>query len=50
MLTTLTNYGTVPADKQAALIRGLGDKSADNDGTQLAEMIAELVRKHKAGL
>lgn len=49
MLTTLTNYGTVPADKQAALIRGLGEKSADKEDTELAEMIAELVRNHKAG-
>ena len=50
MLTTLTSYGTVPTDKQAQLIKGLGDKKADNDDAQLAAMIAETVRKHKAGL
>lgn len=49
VLTTLTSYGTVPAARQSALIRGLGAKSADNDETQLAAMIAEVMRKHKGG-
>lgn len=49
MLTTLTNYGTVPADKQAELIRGLGEKRADNDAAQLAALLAETVRKYQAG-
>lgn len=49
MLTTLTSYGAVPADKQAELIRGLGEKKASNDDTQLAAVIAEALRKHKGG-
>lgn len=49
MLTTLTSYGTVPADKQADLIRGLGEKKTDDDDAQLTAMIAETVRKYKAG-
>ena len=48
MLTTLTSYGTVPADKQADLIRGLGEKDVANDDAELAALIAETVRRFKS--
>lgn len=47
--TTLMTYGTVPAARQAELIRGLGEKEAGNSDTQLAAMIAETVRKYQSG-
>lgn len=49
VMTTLMNYGTVPAAKQAELIRGLGEEKADNDDAQLAAILAETLRKYKAG-
>jgi integrase len=48
VMTTLMNYGTVPAAKQAELIRGMaGRQSADNDEAALAADIARLVRLHR---
>ncbi len=48
VMTTLMNYGTVPAAKQAELIRGMADRaSPDNDDTALAADIARLVRLHR---
>lgn len=32
------------------LMRGIGEKTADHDDAQLAAKIAELMRKHQAGL
>ncbi|MCP5379308.1 MAG: tyrosine-type recombinase/integrase [Novosphingobium sp.] len=49
MLTTLTSYGTVPAAKQAELIRGLGQNAeSSEDDEELAAEIARLMWKHRA--
>ena len=48
MLTTLTSYGTVPADKQAELIRGLSEQSVTED-IELAAAIARAVRLYRNG-
>ncbi len=45
VLTTLTSYGAVPADRQAELIRGLGLERADEDPERLAAIFAEFVRQ-----
>lgn len=48
VMTTLMNYGTVPAAKQAELIRGMaGRQDADNDEAALAADIARLMRLHR---
>lgn len=47
--TTLMTYGTVPANKQAELIRGLGAKAEARQDDALLADIAQLVRKHQAG-
>lgn len=48
VMTTLMNYGTVPAAKQAELIRGMaGRQDADNDEAALAAEIARLMRLHR---
>ncbi|MEP0189655.1 MAG: tyrosine-type recombinase/integrase [Erythrobacter sp.] len=49
MLTTLTIYGTVSADRQAELIKGLGELSKDNDTDQLAAIVASAIRNHQNG-
>ena len=48
MLTTLTNYGTVPAARQAELIRDLGKPKAANKHERLEAMLAETVRRYQA--
>lgn len=49
VLTTLTSYGSVPAARQAELIRGMADRaSLDNVDTALAADIARLVRLHRS--
>ncbi|MEP1338954.1 MAG: tyrosine-type recombinase/integrase [Marinomonas sp.] len=47
--TTLMTYGTVPAARQAELIRDLGKPKTDNEDERLAAMLAETVRKYQAG-
>lgn len=48
VMTTLLNYGTVPAAKQAELIKGMADRaSSDHDEAALAADIARLVRFHR---
>ena len=47
--TTLMTYGTVPAARQAELIRDLGKPKTANEEEVLAAMIAETVRKYRAG-
>lgn len=51
MPTALTNYGTVPADKQAELIRGLEMKQTEDGRARdrLAVMLAETVQRYHAG-
>lgn len=49
VLTTFTSYGSVPAARQADLIRGLGKPEAENDSERLAAMVADTVRKFQAG-
>ena len=49
VLTTLTSYGKVPAARQAELIRGMARPEEDNDDAQMAAIIAEAMRKYKAG-
>lgn len=49
VLTTFTSYGQVSPQRQAALIRGLGDGKDDVDGDRLAALVAETVRKYRAG-
>ena len=48
-LTTFTSYGTVPAARQAKLIRELGKPKVGNDDEGLAAILAETVRKYQAG-
>lgn len=47
MLTTLTSYGTVPAAKQAALIRGLGhgQTNGEDDAERIATLFADFLRQ-----
>lgn len=47
VMTTLMNYGTVPAAKQAELIRGMAGRAAtgDDDAARLATLFAEFVRQ-----
>ena len=47
--TTLITYGTVPAAKQAELIRELGKPKTANENEQLAAMISETVRRYQEG-
>lgn len=51
VLTTLTSYGTVPAHRQAELIRGLG-KTAEGDGRLDDPDVVALIRRlaERAGL
>ena len=49
MLTTLTNYGTVPAAKQAELIRGLGQGPRASEALDTEQLLAALAAKLKAG-
>jgi integrase len=49
VLTTFTSYGSVPAARQADLIRGLGKPEAVNDDARLAAIFAETMRKYQAG-
>lgn len=45
VLTTLTSYGTVPATRQAELIRGLSKRGeTQDDATQIAAIVAETMR------
>ena len=51
MLTTLTNYGTVPAAKQAELIRNLGQEAQSNVSNDLVRDMQAFLQKHQsAGL
>lgn len=47
--TTLMTYGTVPAARQAELIRDLGRPKAVNENERLAAILAETMRKYQAG-
>ncbi|MXO66584.1 tyrosine-type recombinase/integrase [Altericroceibacterium endophyticum] len=48
VMTTLMNYGAVPATKQAELIRGMADRQSSTDEeAKLAAEIASLMRKHR---
>lgn len=48
VLTTFTSYGAVSAQRQAALIRNLGDVD-ENNAERLAAIVAETVRKYRTG-
>ncbi len=48
VMTTLANYGTVSAHRQAELIRGLGAKHDRPDNDDLAAEIAALIRNRGA--
>lgn len=50
VLTTLTSYGKVPAARQAALIRGLGQAKTANDTVQIAELFTEFLRERGAAV
>lgn len=50
VLTTLTSYGKVPAARQAALIRGLGQAKTANDTAQIAELFTEFLRERGAAV
>ncbi len=45
MLTTLTSYGTVPAAKQAELIRGLEPGRAESDEERIAAIVAATMQQ-----
>jgi len=47
--TTLMTYGTVPATRQAELIRDLGKPKTANEDEGLAAMLAETVRQYQEG-
>ena len=49
MLTTLTSYGTVPAAKQAELIKGLGEGKQESEEERIAAIVAETMRKMQGG-
>jgi len=46
VLTTLTSYGAVPGERQAELIRGLGQEKGRDNAALIAEL-AEVMRKHR---
>ena len=45
MLTTLTSYGTVPAAKQAELIRALGEKKPISEDERIAAIVEQTMRR-----
>ena len=45
VLTTLTSYGKVPAERQARLIRGLGKGDVNGDENRIAAIVAETMRR-----
>lgn len=49
VMTTLTSYGTVSAQRQAELIRHLGQPQPANDEERLAAILADAVRKFQNG-
>jgi len=49
VMTTLMNYGTVPAAKQAELIKGLGKAKQESEEERIAAIVAETMRKMQAG-
>ena len=49
VLTTFTSYGAVPAQRQAELIRQLGQPKPANEDERLAAILAETVRKFQNG-
>lgn len=48
VLMTFTSYGSVPAARQAELIRALGQPNTGNERDGLAREMAVLLRKHRA--
>jgi len=46
--TTLMTYGTVPAARQAELIREMGKPRTENEDERLAEIVADAVKKMRA--
>ena len=48
VLTTLTSYGTVPAERQAELIRNLGKPRSESADDWLVAALAETVRSFHA--
>jgi integrase len=48
VLTTLTSYGAVPAQRQAVLIRNLANAPLTNDDERLAALVAETVKKFRS--
>jgi integrase len=49
VLTTFTSYGSVPPQKQAQLIRDLGNDAPADEEARLAAIVQETVRKYAAG-
>ncbi|ASP30489.1 hypothetical protein CHH26_09835 [Qipengyuania flava] len=49
VLTTFTSYGSVPASRQADLIRRMNKEEGGTGGERLAAMLADTVHRYRAG-